>query len=150
MKITIGEDTKRAMKYLDIESYPFTYDELKSNYLILAKKHHPDVAKGNKEEAENKMKSINSSFRLIKNLALNIGKISEDKARIIKELEKDDMFTFWKKCEHCFGTGKIRRFVYRGHMKRKDTVFDPCWRCSGTGKIKIDPFNPAIRKGAIL
>ena len=150
MRIIIGEDTEKAMECLNLKSYPFTVEELRTNFRSSMKKYHPDVAKGSREEAEKKAKEINNSFRLIENLAINTNTISEDKARIIKELEKDDMFTFWKKCEHCFGTGKIRRFVYRGHMKRKDTVFDPCWRCSGTGKIKIDPFNPAIRKGAIL
>lgn len=150
MRITIGQETEKAMECLGINSYPFTYEELKTNYINLIKQHHPDIAKDNKQEATEKTKKIIISFKLIENLALNTGTISEDKARITKEIEKDDMFDFWIKCEHCFGTGKIRRFVYRGHMKRKDIVFDPCWRCSGTGKIKIDPFNPAIRKGAIL
>ena len=150
MKIIIGENTEKAMEVLGIESYPFTYEELKSSYRVLAKKYHPDVAKGNREEAENKFKEINSSFKLIENLAMNSGAISEDKARITKELEKDDMFSFWIKCERCFGTGRIRKFVYQGLGKRKGIAFDSCWKCRGVGKIKIDPFNPAIRKGAIL
>ena len=150
MRIVIGENTERAMKVLGIESYPFTYEELKSSYHSLVKKYHPDIAKGNKEEAENKMKEINYSFGLIENLALNTGKISEDKARITKELEKDDIFNFWIKCEKCFGTGRIRKFVYQGFGKRKGIAFDSCWKCSGVGKNKLDLFNPAIRKGAIL
>ena len=56
MRVTIGENTERAMKVLGIESYPFTYSELKSSYRSLIKIYHPDVAKGNKEEAEKKMK----------------------------------------------------------------------------------------------
>ena len=150
MRITIGEDTQNAMKHLNIESYPFTYEELKGNFISLIKQHHPDVTKGNKEEAEKKSKVIISSFKLIENLAINTDGISEDKARITKELEKDDMFDFWEKCEHCFGTGRVRRFVYHGRMKRKSITFDPCWKCKGVGKIKLDLFNPAIRKGAIL
>ena len=150
MRIVIGEETEKAMECLNLKTYPFTSEELKTNFRSLMKEYHPDIAKGSKEEAEKKAKEINYSYRLIENLAIDINAISKDKARITKELEKDDMFDFWAKCEHCFGTGRIRRFVYRGHMKRKDITFDPCWRCSGTGKIKIDPFNPVIRKGAIL
>jgi len=150
MRITIGQNTQKAMECLGIESYPFTYEELKSNFRRLMKKYHPDIAKGDKEKAEEKSKEINSSFKLIENLAINMNGISENKARIIKELEKDDMFTFWEKCECCFGTGKIRRFIDKGFGKRPDITFDPCWKCKGVGKIKINPFNPAIRKGAIL
>lgn len=150
MRITIGENTVKAMKHLNIEAYPFTYEELKGNFINLIKQYHPDIAKCDKEEAEKKSKIIISSFKLIENLAINGDKISEDKAHITKELEKDDMFNFWEKCGRCYGTGKVRRFIYRGHRKRKDIVFDSCWKCKGVGKIKLDLFNPAIRKGAIL
>jgi len=150
MRITIGESTKKAMECLNIELYPFTYEELKSNFRELMKKYHPDVAKGNKEEAEKKTKDITNSFRLIENLAIDTGTISEDKARITKELEEDDMFIFWEKCEECFGTGRIRRFISKGLGKRPEIVFDSCWKCKGIGKIKVELFNPAIRKGAIL
>lgn len=150
MRIRIGEETKEAMKCLKIESYPFTYEELRDSFHSLIKQYHPDVAKGDRKEAEEKTKKILESFRLIENLAIDTKTILEDKAQIVKELEKDDMFSFWIKCERCFGTGRRRRFVSRGHMKRRDITFDVCWKCKGVGKIKLDPFNPVIRKGAIL
>lgn len=150
MRIIIGEDSKKAMKRLNIGSYPFTYRELRDNYINLIKQYHPDVAECSKEKAEKESREIIYSYRLIENLAINIENISEDKARVIKELDKDDMFTFWEKCETCFGTGKIRRFINRRNGKRKEIVFDTCWKCKGVGKVKLDLFNPAIRKGAIL
>jgi len=42
-------------------------------------------------------------------------------------------------CRKCDGTGRITR-----------TGFKDCYKCKGLGKVKLDLFNPVIRKGSIL
>jgi len=43
-------------------------------------------------------------------------------------------------CPYCKNTGFIKN----------ETRFKNCSNCSGTGKIEVKPFNPVIRKGAVL
>ena len=56
-------------------------------------------------------------------------------------------------CFTCYGSGVWRRVKCPkchglGVVYEKKLI--DCWKCEGLGKIKIDPFNPVIRKGAIL
>lgn len=44
-----------------------THDEIKSAYLSLVKKYHPDVYKGDKAFAEKKIKEINNSYDILSN-----------------------------------------------------------------------------------
>lgn len=46
-------------------------------------------------------------------------------------------------CRECNDTG----IIFKG---KDNTIKQTCFHCEGLGKIKIDPFNPVIRKGAIL
>ena len=56
-------------------------------------------------------------------------------------------------CYRCKGNGIFRKVRCRkcdgtGVIYRKE--FIDCWKCEGLGKIKLDLFNPVIRKGSIL
>ena len=44
--------------------YPFTLRELKKQYRMMVKKHHPDVNRGNKL-SEEKFKKITESYHLL-------------------------------------------------------------------------------------
>lgn len=46
------------------------------------------------------------------------------------------------KCPECHGS---RIIVIKAH-----TTTSRCYKCSGSGRIKSNPFNPVIRKGAVL
>ena len=52
------------MKVLELDA-PFTLDELKARYKALVKVHHPDAA-GQSASAEDRMKSINAAYHLLK------------------------------------------------------------------------------------
>lgn len=54
---------RKALAVMDM-SYPYTMDELKAQYRMLVKKHHPDVNKGNKR-SEELFKHITSAYRLL-------------------------------------------------------------------------------------
>lgn len=59
-------------------------------------------------------------------------------------------------CRKCGGSGSFR-WVCK-HCKGVGFVFDlnpittyyNCFKCGGAGKIKLNPFNPVIRKGAVM
>lgn len=59
-------------------------------------------------------------------------------------------------CRACNGTGiwkKVRCGTCSGSgvtFKRSEGLTSTCSKCDGLGKIKVNPFNPVIRKGAIL
>lgn len=58
-------------------------------------------------------------------------------------------------CRVCEGTGiwkKVTCWTCRGSgiVYKESERFDICSKCKGLGKIKVNPFNPVIRKGAIL
>lgn len=54
---------RKALSALDME-YPFTEAELKSQYRILVKKHHPDVNKGDKQSEET-FKQITAAYHCL-------------------------------------------------------------------------------------
>jgi len=59
------------------------------------------------------------------------------------------------KCRACKGTGIFKRVrcytcTGSGIIFRKKKEFTACYNCSGIGKIKLNLFNPVIRKGAVL
>jgi len=60
-----------------------------------------------------------------------------------------------KPCNRCRGTGLIKQVCKtcngKGFTLRKETVLkETCHYCKGTGRIEIKPFNPVIKKGAVL
>ena len=220
MRISIGERTKEAMAILGIEGYPFSVDELSTNFRSLIKVYHPD--KNPSKESENKAKSLISAYKHLKNLTVNTFVLDSDKERVRKVFEEDeDIFTIWDKCPDCkgsgvvknlwplrtiepcpdcdplmdqdlltgirrssgiktlkckyckngkftqrhgkvvecrvcFGTGiwkKVRCRTCRGSglvRKKVTNSFITCPTCQGLGRIKINPFNPVIRKGSVL
>lgn len=46
------------------------------------------------------------------------------------------------RCNMCNGEGKVRNGLKQ--------VQQPCHHCGGLGKVKVDPFNPVIRKAAVM
>ena len=194
MLITIGNETKKAMKVLGIKSYPFTSSEIKANYRQLLLEFHPDHNK----EGSDKTKQIILSYRAICYLAIDISEKDKEKASILAEKDNEDMFTFYEpcdscdgkgyhintyyvvchycrskilnggKCQSCRGTGRFqqrrsRRWVdckdcggtgvcpvCKGNFVKETTKKTTCFKCKGAGKIKLDLFNPAIPKGAVL
>jgi hypothetical protein len=59
---------ERALRILDIEP-PFDRDQLRARYLILVKRHHPDVNQGD-PLAEERLKDINEAYKILQK-ALN-------------------------------------------------------------------------------
>jgi len=55
---------KRAFSALGLE-YPVTFDELRTQYRMLVKRHHPDTHNGAKE-AEERLKRINEAYKTLK------------------------------------------------------------------------------------
>ena len=133
MRITLGDNSKQAMRILDIESYPFTSKILAENFKKMIKIHHPD-----KGGTEQKAKEIISSYTHLKHVAIAVS--IDDKIKAEKDIEKHKgMFDFVKPCPRCKGTGKSSWF---------DNML--CGTCEGTGKVRYEPFNPVITKGSIL
>lgn len=133
MRITLGDNSKQAMRILNIELYPFTSKILSDSFKKMIKIHHPD-----KGGTEKKAKEIISSYCHLKHLAIDIS--IEDKLKAEKDIEENKgIFDFFKRCPRCNGTGESIWF---------DDLH--CSKCSGTGKIKYEPFNPVITKGSVL
>jgi len=60
-----------------------------------------------------------------------------------------------KECSRCGGTGEVKKVCItcngKGVKRNKEQyIKEKCWDCFGRGKIEIEPFNPVIRKGAVL
>lgn len=55
---------KRAFSTLGLD-YPVTFDELRTQYKLLVKRHHPDTHNGSKE-AEERLKRINEAYKTLK------------------------------------------------------------------------------------
>jgi len=58
-------------------------------------------------------------------------------------------------CQKCYGTGNWKRVKCRtcngsGVVSEEVDEFITCPHCNGLGIIKVTPFNPVIRKGAVL
>lgn len=58
-------------------------------------------------------------------------------------------------CTRCNGSGiwkkvKCRTCKGKGFIMINTEPYITCGKCNGVGKIKLNPFNPVIRKGAIL
>lgn len=136
--ITIGNKTKESMKILEIESFPFTESDLKSNYRQLAKINHPDKLNG----STSLMKKINGAYSHIKNLVIKDDELELKKEDILKaERKNEDIFELFDTCKDCNGTGE--RVIYH------PISIDPCDRCTSrriffgwservsTGKIKV-------------
>jgi hypothetical protein len=62
-RIHIPTKVRKALAVLDMD-YPYTQKELKMQYRLLVKKHHPDVNKNNKL-AEEKFKAITTSYHFL-------------------------------------------------------------------------------------
>ena len=212
MLITIGKNTEKRMKLLNIEEYPFSVSLLNKNFRELISIHHPD--KGGDEE---KAKVLIEAYGALKNLALDdiTQKAVDIQSAAVAEQEKD-IFAIFESCSRCNGIGEItismpqteicnhcniyhhtfwlwagirearnsycKSFKGTGKFKQKLGRVVNCYKCKGTGKInhckycndtgiikneikykkekclyckgigkiEIKPFNPVIRKGAVM
>ena len=61
--IKISGKLRRALTTLEL-AYPYTQKELKSQYRLLVKQHHPDLNKGNKE-SEERFKQVTAAYTLL-------------------------------------------------------------------------------------
>lgn len=159
MRIFIGNETEKAMAILQINRFPFSETELKKNYKQLVFIYHPDRNNGS-DESVKRTKQIINAYNKIKNLATP--EPNEKEAVKIQEhyeKEKEDVFTFWEKCDRCNGTGRIITKKYIGEyldylfssIKQKPKYeVNNCPKCRGAGEIKIEVFNPVIPKGGVM
>jgi len=95
MRIAIEEQTRSAMKVLNIKAYPFTSKELTKKFRPLIMMHHPDKDKDNSTASDIAGKLIDA-YRYLQGLTI-------DEAR--KTFEDEDSFTIWDTCE---GLGKMK------------------------------------------
>lgn len=172
MLITIGENTKTQMRRLGIEEYPFTIDEVRISFRNAIKKAHPIYGGTNKEARE-----VIEAYKYLLPLCLTSNKNPEEALKEQEEAQEKDMFTIYKKCPICGGSGfsriirtyknncincssvPMRMYIYRRRYHsclerwcpaKPVTYRNECRHCNGTGKVEFDPFNPVIRKGAII
>jgi DnaJ-class molecular chaperone len=117
MLITIGGNTKRAMRTLGLSSYPFTPESLKAAYRLAAKTHHPDV--GGSEE---KFKYIQRAFEHLENLAIRDSELAPPETDEFRDGLVDT-------CTKCHGTGVLTR--------ARVTGYETCKNCSGTGLFEL-------------
>lgn len=148
MLITIGERTKGYMATLELKEYPFTEDELKTNFRMLLKKFHPDMGNGNKT----KTVEIIEAYKELKNLAIIA---PEQKQR--KKMKSDDLFSLFVKCERCHGTGEVARTRFSGDPSFTTKVTQiPCAFCQGKkvyypkGKAELSPCPHCHGWGTVL
>jgi len=124
--------------------WPFTYDQLKTNYRSLLLEYHPDQNNGNGKE---KTIEVIGAYKILKNLAMENLKSEEP----ILDEGIDDIFrdVYKERCKHCDGLGyKIekdnKRFcpecvqsvtfsvlLYRRYQPKK------CFDCKGTGMFTL-------------
>ncbi len=139
INISIGENSRKAMKILGIESFPFTNKELKTNFRTLAKRHHSD--KGGDDEM---MKKLNEAYSILEHLAVE--DVTEEGMRsssIRKRKHKeDDMFILYDPCPECDGSGFRYRTRFDGLKECSDCggsgkkeFENKCRACKGTGKF---------------
>ena len=104
MLITIGNNTREAMKIMGIAEYPFTVAEIKSVYRKRMLVCHPDRG-GDEEQA----KKITVAYDLLRPLALSDVTDNESvlESTIQEKKQNEDIFALYKTCENCKGLGKI-------------------------------------------
>ncbi len=68
-KPTLATDVQKALTLFDL-GYPFSPKQLRTNYLSLVKKHHPDMNGGSKA-SEEFIKRINEAYELLKEHTLS-------------------------------------------------------------------------------
>ena len=145
MRISLGENSKKALKLFNLE-YPFSSENLKSSYRPLLLKHHPDK-NGGDAQSEKMTRLIISSYEHIEHLA-------KDNLATGKKVHKnkDDMFDLTEVCPKCKGEG-VECFTYKGYLNpcpdctpiyhlmgfntpsgRKAVA---CNQCAGTGKFTL-------------
>lgn len=212
MRITIGDKTRECMSVLGINEYPFSSSILKKCFRSKITAVHPDKNK-NDHKATDKTKNVIMAYNHLKNLAIDAKTLSEeDKQHRFEQFEKDnqDLFTLWKTCPRCNGSGTIKMYKHiKGHERNPDgcimcnhtgiqsikiicrachgsgkyrqkrgkivdcyrcngsgrvtvdricpycsdgitTVIVDCPECNGIGKIIYEPFNPVIKKAAVM
>lgn len=149
--IKIGNKTEKAMKLLNIQSFPFTESEVKSKFREMIKNCHPDRVKGNDYLA----KKVIKAYTHIKNLAVSDRSVASLAKDILNaESANEDIFELFDDCKKCKGTGKIINHhkayteycdrcikstrIFFGYYKRVPTgkIKVPCKSCGGTGKFK--------------
>jgi DnaJ-class molecular chaperone len=137
MKITIGESTKERMAILNIENFPFSEKELKSNFRKLLHIHHED-----KGGSKNKTQQIIEAYNFLKNMVVENVSDSSKPA-------KDDLFDLSARCHVCNGLGSVLERQF-GYFSSGEQIKKQCYKCKGTGKVEMELFNPVIPRGAVL
>lgn len=144
IKLTSRESLK-AMKLLGITEQPFSESQLKSAFRKEVKASHEDKG-GDKD----KSREIIEAFEHLKPFAV-LETAPEIARKLKKEISEDikkDMFSLYKTCEKCYGTGNlVYTVLIKGRSVKKVKL---CPFCRGVGKIKVTVFNPVIEKGALL
>ncbi|MEA3295545.1 MAG: hypothetical protein U9Q27_00155 [Patescibacteria group bacterium] len=147
--ITVGDKTKKSMKLLNIESFPFTESEIKSKFRKKIKSCHSDKVKGDDFLA----RKIIEAYSHIKHLAIGDNEIAKKGKGILKaEQENEDMFDFFDTCKQCNGKGKIIQHheadtelcnVCMSHSSffsvrncPTGKIKESCRACKGMGKFK--------------
>jgi len=140
MRITIGNNTRRFMSILQLDSYPFTDKDLKQNFRTLIKTHHED--KNKSPNAKEMSQKIIEAYNALKNLA--VSELTEsDKEDAYRKFEEslEDMFKgkLWETCKECNGARKIKRpkskWISCPLCHGSRVVYPRCPDCHGSGKF---------------
>lgn len=98
MLITIGKNTSKNMAIMGLTDYPFTEQQLKTQYRDLAKKWHPDLNK--EEKAAEEFRKVNEAYSFLINLSM-----SAPENEMLVEVQDNDIFAIYETCTHCQGRG---------------------------------------------
>ena len=136
MLVNIGDKTREHMAVLDIDSFPFTEEELSKKF-----KSKIYIAHEDKGGSSGEARKVLEARAFLKNMVqANIDRGSE-----VREHVEDDIFSNPETCIRCSGRGY--------HFNPQRRVGGPnrtCSKCNGKGKVEREMFNPVIPKGAIL
>lgn len=123
MRITLGNNSRDAMKRLGIKEYPFTSIELKGQFRTMVRGVHSDL-NGNDPGNNELTRKVIEAYNHLKNLAID--KEGADFQSF--EDDSDDLFNLKKTCSHCNGTGKWEKEIW---------VDEECPKCNGTMKVQL-------------
>jgi len=138
INVTIGDQTKKFMRILQIDFYPFTKSEVKQHFRKIIKSCHSDRNEGD----DTFTKIVIEAYTHIRNLAISDNGIAKKASEILNaERQNTNIFELYDNCKKCKGTGKIKNIV--------NSHIEDCDRCSVRLRPGIFGFSTYISTGKI-
>jgi len=132
----VGRTTEKHMEVLEINSFPFTEDDVKANYKRLVKERHVDAGGSNEEYSE-----INVARDYLMNLCTTDGMITKEIRDTLAGDSDSDLFqlTETRTCRRCSGDGTITAKVEKECRTCEGTGhhYTKCRACNGTGDFYL-------------